>query len=179
MALLSRDQFIGPQGHVLTRSLFFELSYSKQEDTIFTINSVEGIQNKFGKTMIPISRLFVDMIVDDPTEYEFSQAVFGDWAVWSQIRESTVLKPHLESWRQEADVKRKSLAFKSVVDEVRNGGRSAFTASKFLIDFAGLNVEKKDLRKARQTAKENADEAFTNDGYNDDVERLKSQGLLQ
>jgi len=179
MALLTREQFIGPAGHTLTRALFFELSYNKQEDTVFTVNGVEGIKNKFGKEMIPISRIFVDLVVDDPTEYEFSQAVFGDWAVWATIRECTVLKPHLDQWRTEADVKRKSLAFSGIVNEVKTGGRSAFTASKFLIDFLGIDVDKKDARKARQQAQTNAEEAFEVSGLNDDIERLRNEGKLQ
>ena len=78
--------------------------------------------------------MFVNLTVNDPSEATFAEAIFGDVGYWLKARENKVLIPYLEDWRHEADVKRKSLAFQAIVDEVKTGGKSAFSAAKFLID---------------------------------------------
>ena len=44
------------------------------------------------------------------------------------------MKDKVADWQHEADVKRKSRAFKFIIEEIKNDGRNAYHAAKYLID---------------------------------------------
>jgi hypothetical protein len=97
------------------------------EDTVFTLR-----QNKEG--LISLKKLFVDLTIDDPSEAVFALTLFDDVGYWMKVREFKLLKDHLEEWRKEADILRKSKAFQTMADEITNNGKSAYSAAKFFID---------------------------------------------
>ena len=78
--------------------------------------------------------LFVSYTIEDASETTFAEEVFGNVGYWLKAREHKFLKPFVEEWREEADVKRKAIAYKAIVEEVQTKGKSAFSAAKFLID---------------------------------------------
>lgn len=181
MPLLQPSQYKSEQGVIRTKSLFYELCYDNNEHAVFTLKEDEH-QHPSGRTLVPISKIFIEMAVADPTGYNFSQAVFGSWAAWEKISNSDKrLVVQIDAWRKEADVKRKSLGFKAVVEEVTLQGKSAFTAAKYLIEESWTNKSARtaDGRKARAEAQETAEEAFERSAVSDDIKRLREQGLLQ
>ena len=94
---------------------------------IFTVrDEKEGLHS--------LRTLFVSYTVEDASESTFAEEVFGDVGYWLKAREHKFIKPFVEEWREEADVKRKAIAYKAIVAEVRDNGKSAFSAAKFLID---------------------------------------------
>jgi hypothetical protein len=120
-------------------------------------------QLKTENGIIRTKSLFYELSYDSP-----------EYALFT-LKEEDIVK-----WRREAEVKRKSLAFESVVKEIQEGGRSSFTAAKFLI-----NEEwkaKEDGRAARKEKnlkdKTTSEEAFERAGVNEDLKRLKDQGLI-
>ena len=127
MSIFSPEQLYSPQGHRLTRALFAETAI-KGDNPIMSLSphDKEGFLN--------IRKLFIEMVADDPSEYDFAEHVFGDYAFWYNITQSKWMEPYLQEWRMVADVKRKSKSFKSLIREVENEGRSAFSAAKLLIE---------------------------------------------
>lgn len=123
---LTRDHLYTSLNNIRVTCLYKELC-AQGDKPIFTIRT-----HKEG--LISIKNLFVDLTVDDPTEVTFANEVFGEVGYWLKSRENPTLKPHLEEWRLEADVIRKSKAFKAIVDEVVTNGKSALSASKYLIE---------------------------------------------
>ena len=181
MPLLQPSQYKSEQGVIRTKSLFYELCYENNEHAVFTLKEDEH-QHPSGRTLVPISKIFIEMAVADPTDYNFSQAVFGSWAAWDKIRNSDKrLVVQIGAWRKEADVKRKSLGFKAVVEEVTLQGKSAFTAAKYLIEspWSTQGLKAADGRATRKKEQETAEEAFERAGVSDDIQRLKDSGLLQ
>lgn len=181
MPLLQPSQYKSEQGVVRTKSLFYELCYDNNEHAVFTLKEDEHTHPS-GRKLIPISQIFIEMAVVDPTGYNFAQAVFGSWSAWEKISNSDKrLVAHIDSWRREADVRRKSQAFKAVVEEVTNQGKSAFTAAKYLLEegWTSKNARTADGRKARAEAQQTAEEAFERSAVSDDIKRLQEQGLLQ
>jgi len=186
MAILKPEQYRKSSGPYMTKALFYEIT-NDQDSAVFTLKEQDyPITNTespaYGKTMLSLRRLFVEYTLDDPTEVTFSDKVFGSWRAWSAICRSPVLAPYLEEWREEAAVRRKSLAFKSVVEEA-TGGRSALQASKYLIEepwkLKGTRSDTKDGRALRKKIRETAAKAFDDAGIEEDIQRLKDQGLLQ
>lgn len=123
---LPRDMIYTPQQRCKLFPYVQELAVTP-EHVIFTLRKEKG-------DLISLQQLFIDYTVDDPTETEFALAVFGDVAYWLEMRESIQVKPHVEKWREECDIRRKAMAYKAVINEVKTQGRSSFSAAKFLIE---------------------------------------------
>jgi hypothetical protein len=181
MPLLQTSQYKTEQGVVRTKTLFYELCYAEPEHAVFTLKEDEH-QHPLGHTLVPISQIFIEMAVEDPTGYNFSQAVFGSWSAWDKISNSDKrIVAHVTAWRKEATVRRKALGFKAVVEEVTTNGKSAFTAAKYLIEesWTSKDTRTADGRKARAEAQETAEEAFERSAVSDDLKRLRESGLIQ
>ena len=177
MSLLSSSQFKTKEGVVRTKSLFYELLYDDHTYAVFTTKE-EDHETPDGKPLVSFPKLFVSSLVDDPTEYSFAMEVFGSWSAWDKIRNSDKrLVKKIEAWRLEADIARKAMAFRSVVEEAK-GGKSAFSASKYLIE-GSWKTKGPDGRSARSRERETAQLAFEKSGVDEDLERLRDEGLIQ
>ena len=166
MVMLSRDQIYTDQNRPKTLCLIVELC-KYTDSPLFTIrDEKEGY--------VSLQKLFIDHVTDDPSEVDFAEVVFGDVLFWMNMRDNKQIKPFVEDWRAICDAKRKSKAFKSIISEVEGGGRSAFTAAKFLIEEPW-----KDKRnpKDKQESEDSSTKAFS--GYADDIKKLKEAGHIQ
>jgi len=179
MSMYSLSQLKTDNGIIRTKSLFYELSYDDPEFALFTLKE-EDIVMPNGRPATCLGKLYIAFATMDPTEYQFANSVFGSWEVWEKMQTTVPLRKPIDKWRREAEVKRKSLAFESVVKEIQEGGRSSFTAAKFLINEEWKSRE--DGRAARKEKnskdKSTSQEAFERAGVNNDLKRLKDQGLM-
>ena len=148
--MFTQDQLKGPNGKVRTQSLFYELCYHDPSDALFTVK--EHDIEAHGKHYVSLHKLYVSMVPNDPTEYEFAMTVFGSWDCWQAMNRSPYLKPHIAKWRAEAEVKVKSEAIKAIAQEMKEGGRSSFSAAKLLLEKGWLDKEA--ASKAKQKLKE-------------------------
>jgi len=128
MAMFSDDVFYSSTGVRRTRALFKEVA-STDDSPVFTLGKSDGTGE-----YISIRNLYIKFCVDDPSETNFSETIFGDVGLWLNISKCTWMAPHLEEWRMVCDTKRKAMAFEAVINEVKTSGKSAFSAAKFLID---------------------------------------------
>lgn len=142
------------KGVIRTKSLFYELSYADPTHVIFSLKDEDVEHN--GRTYVSIAKLYRSLVPQDPTEYTFAMVVFGNWHVWEVIREAPQLKPYITRWRREAEVKIKSEAIAAIATEMKEGGRSSFTAAKLLLERGWL--EKDTASKAKQKLQEKEDE---------------------
>lgn len=158
--LFSYDQ-LHIAGQRRTRSLFIETNRSDHEPLMTLGRHPKG-------DLLVLRDLFVTMVSEDPTEYEFAEHVFGDYAFWENITHATWMEPHLDEWRMVADVRRKSLAFGTIVRDAQSSSRTATTSSKFLIEERWKPQRKKaDKAKSQKTTEAAAS------GYSEDVARLR------
>lgn len=177
-----------PKGVVRTKSLFYELSYENQDNVIFTFKNhdltpedrneatqIHGpyVKEHSGRTYVSFSNLYRSLVPQDPTEYTFAMAVFGDWQVWEVIREAPQVKPYITKLRREAEVKIKSEAIKAIAEEAKAGGRSSFTAAKLLLERGW--IEKEPASKAKQKLMEKEEQEMDKEAMkllNEEAERL-------
>jgi len=149
-----------------TAALFKEIVTSNGDTyAVFTLQKEPGY--------IKIKDLYLKFCVEDPSEATFALTVFGDIAHWHRIKECEWMKPHLEAWQLHCDTVRKAQAFEAIINEVKTGGRSSFTAAKYLIEEPW-----KDKRNpaTKRKVKETATKAHGT--YKDDIKTLKEQGLI-
>ncbi len=180
MALYDFTELKSDMGVTRTKSLFYELSYDKPDHVLFTIKE-QDVELPNGRTAVALSKIFIEMTVADPTEFNFAQAVFGSWDIWEKLTKTHRLKDEIVKWRKEATIRRKAIAFQSLVAEVQEGGKASFGAAKYLIEepWSTKDARTRDGRAARKDARETASEAFERAAINDDLKRLKDEGLIQ
>jgi hypothetical protein len=107
-----------------------------------------------GQTFLSLQKLYISLVPNDPTEYEFAMTIFGSWDVWQDLNKSPLLKPSIARWRKEAEVKVKSEAIKAIAEEMRSGGRSSFGAAKLLLERGWLDKEAASQAKRKLIEKE-------------------------
>ena len=149
-----------------TRSLFKELSLGGQEP-VFTLGRDRG------EGYICLKKLYIQFCVSDPSEAIFAEVVFGDIGFWKNIAKCTWMQDHLEEWREVVEVKRKSLAFQSVIKQVEEDGKSSFQAARFLIEEPWKDKRTPKVAKAAKASTTQASNVVSSD-----VKRLKEEGLL-
>ena len=138
------------------------------------------VSRKVSTGKICLFDLYMEFVVEDPSEVRFAEQVFGDIVYWKEhLSKDKWFAPHLEEWRMAAAEKRKSMAFTAIIKEVKEAGKSAFTAAKYLIEEPWLvgasATEKKEIAKTRRAT---AEKAYTATAFQDDLQRLKEEGVL-
>lgn len=116
--------------------------------------------------------LYVEHCTDDPSEYQFAIEVFGNWEFWTNIRDKEWFKSYYEAFKAEAEVKRKSIAFKVLMDEAEKGGTSGINAAKFLIQEPWKEKTGGEKATKKNTTRRAADD------LSGDFKRLRDLGLL-
>ena len=163
-AFFTQDQLWASNGSARTNSLFFESA--RPGDT-----PLMSLQSKT-KEGICLRELYVPLVAKDPTEVLFAESVFGDVRYWLRLREAPFMKAYLEEWSKEADIKRKSDAFRLLIEEVKVEGKNSFAAAKYLIE----EPWKGNTKAARTRKKETTEAAMS--PYKEDIERLKEDGYF-
>ncbi len=158
MPLIEHKDLYTSSGQRRTRALFRETCMAS-DTPVASIGKQPG-------ALIPMRELFLEFVPNDPTEFEFAELVFGDYAHWKMIADAPWMSDVLAEWRMICDVKRKSEAFKAVLEEAK-GGRSSFTAAKYLIEEPW-----KDKRNPKTKEAVNKSTQKARDGILEDVKRL-------
>jgi hypothetical protein len=171
LMMFSIDQLKASNGKTMSKRLFYELCYTDPSQALFTLKERDLVVR--GKTMLSLQQLYLSLVPNDPTEYEFAMTLFGSWEVWQDFNKSPVLKPYIARWRKEAEIKVKSEAIKSIAEEMRSGGRSSFGAAKLLLERGWLDKEA--ASQAKRKLQEKEDEELDKEArtlLSEDAERL-------
>lgn len=75
-----------------------------------------------------------DVFLDcrDPSEYSPAMALLGDWEHWQEVRNHALIKPHVDKWQDELEVKLRSEAIQQMKMHAKQPGGTA--AAKWLAD---------------------------------------------
>lgn len=167
MPLLKPEDFLTSSNVCRTMSLFYETCFPR-DNPIFTLSSNPP---PGAAGLIQFRPLYMSYCVEDPTEVNLAEEVFGAWEYWEKITNSTRVQSHVEELRKLATIKRKEIAFKAIIEEAKSG-KSRFTAAKYLIE----EPWKGNSRAAKKEKLETSIQASTQ--LSEDIERLKEAGLL-
>ncbi len=94
-----------------TNALFKELDYQDAGVYIYTIGH-EDIEED-GRVLPSIRKAYLEL--EDLTEYEVATKYFQSWAHWKKVRESSKVKPYIDEWREELEVRMKSRGLKGIM----------------------------------------------------------------
>lgn len=101
----------------------------------------------------------------DPTEYSAAMKLVGDWEHWLLIRNHPFIKPYVDSWHKEMEVKLRSEAVEAMRTHAKSQGGIA--AAKWL---AEKGYDKKQV--GRPSTKENHLDNESETHVSSDMERL-------
>jgi len=167
MPIFTKEELYSTKGHMRTSSLFVEKA-ALERKPFLSLRAQHQTE-----TGISLRDYFIHYTINDPTETVFAEEVFGEWRFWENLLKCKWFTPYVEDWRREADIKRKAMAFQAILKEIKEDGRSSFTAAKYLIEEPWKEKTKASKAKTKETTKE----AYNS--ISSDIERLKEQGLLQ
>lgn len=154
-----------PQGHWLIKAMFFETSPPevREKYTSFTLKDQE--HNGYPS----LKQIYLQF--DDPTEYEFAQAVFGSYAHWKAICAAKWFIPYVEDWRDELEIKLRSRAIKQMADHATT--EKGFSASRWLAE--GSWKEKTKGRPSKEQAeRDNKVSTAIDNDISSDLTRLRA-----
>lgn len=112
------------------------------------------------------------LATEDLTEWEFATTHLGGWEHWELLCKAGWFKPYLSRWRKELELKIKSRALKALMDEALAGGKTGFSANKFLVEKGW--VERVDGKRGRPT-KEEVKQELNQKDLNEALERMTVQ----
>jgi hypothetical protein len=153
---------------MLLREVFHEFN----PDALLTYDK----NGKEGK--ISLFKLYMAHSVDDPSEVTFAEEVFGDLYFWQCLTEANWFQRHIQEWRLLAATVRKREAFKSIIKEVRENGKSSFTAAKYLIEEPWKTGNAMQRKQNKKLISESAEAAFSDSTIQSDLKRLKDEGII-
>lgn len=155
-------------GHWITRGLFYEQAPEKTF-VCYTLkeHDHEGYES--------LRRLYLEC--DDPTEYTFAVTHLGGWEHWKKLLECDWFQPHIESWREELEIRTRAQALVRLKQAAANKeDKSSFQANKYLLDKGWVEKEAKN-KVGRPTndkiIKEAQKISDSNVAFLEDYQRLK------
>jgi hypothetical protein len=114
-------------GRYLTHAMFFETKTAGYEPT-FTLK--EHDHEYEGVKYISMRQRYLEMA--DPTEYQFAIEVLGSWDHWQKLCNSSLIRTHIDQWRDELTIKLRAQAIQALVKSAVEGGIKGITAAKWL-----------------------------------------------
>ena len=166
---------------IRVKGLFKETASQVQDqgfDILTCVSPEHILDDETGKVRwYSLQKLFLDMVPDDPTEYNFAVLVFGSMKAWQQIQKHAMLKDKLPQWRQEVAHEVRAVGVRYMLTEVSSEGKNAFRAAEFLIKKGWLDPDEEKTIKGKvgRPSKKEADkeeDAELHRRLTSDAERL-------
>ena len=122
-------EFRSEEGQWYTQSLFLETSYEDTSRVLYTLK-LRPFEYK-GVTYPSFHQTYLD--IADPTEYSQACLMFGGWAHWQKILQSSRLMPYIQAARDELEIKLRSEGIRKMV-ALAKGDKASENAAKWLAD---------------------------------------------
>jgi len=160
-----RGRFRDKMGRYRTQSLFREMAYGKlaNHGPLYTLKD-EDPQEKLPS----LKRLYLES--NDPTEYEFAIAAFGEWNHWKLISELAWMQDYVYQWRAELEIKMRSEAVRVILEESRSG-KGKYNAAKFISD-AGWKPKSRGRPSKAEVTQQAKIQVGINASIAEDLERI-------
>jgi hypothetical protein len=163
MQLPGREHFLDKMGKMITQSLFLEMGY--KDSAVYTLK--EDHYEYEGKILPSLKRLYLEC--EDPTEYEFASKYLLGWRHWKRLCDNRLLRPYIDEWREELEVKLRCRGVKAAIEQATKGG--SFQAAKWVSD-RGWEIRPPGRPSKEEVEREKKFQAKVVDEYGADIVRL-------
>lgn len=146
--LNTTNKFKDKQGRYLTKGLFKETCDLKHIKPIYTLSDEpkEGF----------ISAREVYMNANDPSEYQVAIDMVGSWEHWKRLCECDWFMECVTRWREELELKLRSNALRSIVNQSLKEGKEAVSAAKYIVEGGWKGSQNKRGRPSKDEIKREA-----------------------
>lgn len=124
---VDKKLFLDSSDRPITQSLFLECGYT--DFAVYTLKE-DHFEYK-GKLLPSLKRLYLEMA--DPTEYMFANTYLLNWKHWVRMYGNKQLKPYIDEWREELELKLKYQAHREMMMLIEAEGGN-YSAAKWLAD---------------------------------------------
>lgn len=169
MTLLATDDkkkqelMIDKMQRPLTQGLFLEIGYGP-----FAIFTLDDYDKEYkGKTYPSLKKVFLEE--GDLGEYHFAKKYLLGWKHWQRMNENSLLRKHFDEWRDELEIKIRSEAIRSIVEDMNDN----FQAVKWLAE-KGWDKKSPGRPKKHDQEKEDGIMRRINEEFEADVIRLNT-----
>ena len=155
-----------------TKGLFYETTLPEDRESMGTSWTLKEDDHRAdGRVYKSMKKLYIEM--EDVTEYEFAQATVGSYKHWERLLDSPIIRPHIDQWRKELNLKLKARAMKSIIKAATEDEKLSFQAMKYLADNEYLDSKSKRGRPSKDEIKaELRKEVQSNQSLKADAERI-------
>lgn len=123
--LPDKSKFKDSRGRYITQSLFLENGYN----TEFAVYTLTDEDKEYQGVVYPsLRRLYLECL--DPTEYTFATKYLWGWEHWLRICDNSLMTQPIEQWREELEVRLRSIAITSIVASAPD----SYNAAKWVAD---------------------------------------------
>lgn len=143
----NKSLFMDKQGRYFTQGLFCEYELNDYP-ALYTLGEKDVV--KEDRYYPSLKRLYLDM--EDIGEYNFVQKYLYSWLQWEKMLKNNILRPFINQWRDELEIKLRSIAIKTLCDlsstsEAKNTAAAKYIANK---DYATKETKKDKEAKQHQ-----------------------------
>ena len=153
-----------------TKSLFVEFADEPDKyPPLFTVADED--REIDGQTYLSAKRKYLEYM--DPTEFTFAEAVFGSYSCWEAVCGSPFVKPHIDQWRKELDIKIRALGVATVAKAALGGD---VNAGKWLAEGRyrdGSSAPKRGRPSKAEVLRRTMEEVKTQRLHDDALERMR------
>ena len=164
--------FKDDKGGFRTLSLFLEIDYDK-DHCMYTLKDYDHEWK--GRKCLSLKLLYLEMA--DPTEYAFAEKYFYNWSHWQKICRNTKLKKYVDEWRDELEVKLKSLGVRNMISTAYTGSSKDMTAASKWLSDKGWDKRKAGAPTAAETVRQQKIHAGVVSETDEDFERIMGKTL--
>lgn len=157
------------KGILKTTSLFTD--FFSQQEPLYTLRDKEHKHN--GQVYPSLYKLYMEM--SDITEYDFANTYFESYQHWKLVCDHPEIKPYIDRWRAELELKVKSMALKEIIAQANaEDPKKRLEASKYLYEKVYVTKETKGRPSKQQIKEEAMKQAMLSNTILDDHERILS-----
>jgi hypothetical protein len=165
-----KDQLKDSFGKYRTNSLFLEPLYDDSHGApIFTLKEYDHVHK--GRKLISLQQVYLK--IADPTEYKFAMEVFGSWDHWARIAKNATISPYIEKWREELELKLRSLSVLNIIEVASAPDTKNLPAMKFVAE-GGWKIAKRGRISKEDKEAEVRKEAGIAKSIQDDIKRIRA-----
>ena len=159
-------------GAFQTKGLFYELTLPDDRKVMGTSWTLKEDDLEADDMVYKSMKKFY-LETEDVTEYDFAMAALGSYKHWERVLESPIIRPHIDQWRKELNLKLKARAMRSIIKTATDEDKWTFQAMKYLADNDYLDKKNKRGRPSKDEIKaELRKEVEINKTFKDDAERI-------
>lgn len=152
---IDKSKLRDTMGRPLTQSLFLEPNYN----TDYAVYTLDGEDKTYKGVVYPsLKRLYLAM--EDPTEYEFATTYLIDWPHWKRLCSNAIILRHVEEWREEMELKIRSIGVKQMLDMSADNAQAAKWLAEKGWDKSGAGRPRKETKERERNIQERLEEEF-------------------